>query len=154
MNVNNKGRAYTSGKSCHDDLKWLIISKCLEHGGDPANCFLPVAFNSIAQETGVATNTVRKIWNQFCSAHTLTPFSKGGNFSSKLSAGDLALIETLKTMRGSISLGKIASCARRHRRRARHFSFSFMKGNKIQVTFWKEIFEKENNTCGKSTIYL
>ena len=62
--------------------------------------FLPVAFNTIAQETGVATKTVRKIRNQFCSARTLTPFSKGGDFSSKLSAGDLELIETLKTTRG------------------------------------------------------
>lgn len=107
MNVKNKGRAYTSGKSCHDDLKWLIISKCLEHGGDPANCFLLVAFNTIAQETGVATNTVRKIWNQFYSTRTLTPSSKGGDFCSKLSAGDLQLIETLKTMRGSISFKEL-----------------------------------------------
>ena len=46
------------------------------------------------------------MWNQFCSARTLT-LSKGGDFSSKLSAGDLELIETMKTMRGSISLRKL-----------------------------------------------
>ena len=66
--------------------------------------FLPVAFNTIAQETGVATNTVGTILNQFCSACTLTPFWKGGDVSSKISAGDLELIETLKTMPESISL--------------------------------------------------
>ena len=60
--------------------------------------FLLVAFMTIVQETGAATNTVRKILNQFCSACTLTPFWKGGDFSSKISAGDLELIETLKTM--------------------------------------------------------
>lgn len=69
--------------------------------------FLPVAFNTIAQETGVATNTVGTILNQFCSACTLTPFWKGGDVSSKISAGDLGLIETLKTMPESISLREL-----------------------------------------------
>ena len=95
------------------------------------------------------------MWSQFCSARTLTPFSKGGDFSSKLSVVDLELIEKMKTMRGSLSGSqKIAGCARWHGRRARHFCFSFIRDNKIQVTFWKEIFEKENNSCWKRTIYL
>lgn len=50
---------------------------------------------------------MRKIWNQFCSTRTLTPSSKGGDFCSKLSEGDLQLIETLKTMRGSISFREL-----------------------------------------------
>ena len=107
MNVSNKGRPYISGKSCHSEIKCFIIPKCLELGGDPANCFLPVAFSTIAQEIGVATNTVRKTWNQFSSRRTATPFSKGGEFCSKFSAGDLELIETLKTMRGTISLREL-----------------------------------------------
>ena len=107
MNVNNKGRLYISGKSCDSDLRWLILSKCLEHGGDPASSYLPVAFNTVAQETGVVTNTVRKIWNQFCITRTTTPLSKGGDFCSKLSAGDLELIEVLKTIRGSTSLREL-----------------------------------------------
>lgn len=107
MNVNKKGRLYAPGKACDIDLRGLIISKCLEHGGDPANYFLPVAFNTVALETGVAINTVRKIWHQFCTTRTVAASPKGGDICSKLSAGDLELIETLKTIRGSISLREL-----------------------------------------------
>ena len=81
--------------------------KVLEAWTISRELFLPVAFNFIARETGVATNTVGTILNQFCSACTLTPFWKGGDFSSKISAGDLGLIETLKTMPESILLREL-----------------------------------------------
>ena len=78
----------------------------LEHGGGLANSFLLVPFNTIALvETGVATNMVRKIWNQFGTTCTETP--TGSIFCSKLSAGDLELIETLKKIRESISLREL-----------------------------------------------
>ena len=54
--INNKGQPDISGKSHHSDLPWPILSMCLEHGGDEANCHLPVAFNTVTQETGFGNN--------------------------------------------------------------------------------------------------
>ncbi|KAK2558794.1 hypothetical protein P5673_019009 [Acropora cervicornis] len=100
--------------------------------------FLLVAFMTIVQETGAATNTVRKILNQFCSACTLTPFWKGDTENNVL----------------EYITRRTAGSARRHRRHARHFSFSLIEGNKVQEKSWKEIFKKENNMWQKHDLLM
>lgn len=109
MNVSKKGRTYHLGKSLSDDLRSLVIDKCLKRGGDPAHNFLPVTFTSIAQEIGVAHNTVSKVWREFCQRRRINPLPKGGDHSRKLSDGDLELIELLKRVKGSTQLSEIYS---------------------------------------------
>ncbi|XP_031552128.1 uncharacterized protein LOC116289370 [Actinia tenebrosa] len=107
MNINKAGRSYQPGKSLDYDLREVIITKCFGYGGDPLYNFLPVSLSTIAEEAGVAKNTVRKVWSEFCTTRTVNPRARGGDFCSKLSAGDLELIEVLKTTRGSISLREL-----------------------------------------------
>ena len=53
------------------------------------------------------THTVTKVWKDFCHTHAIESKKRGGDSSSKLTAGDLELIETLKAEKGSISLREI-----------------------------------------------
>ena len=87
----------------------LIIDKCLAAGGDRISGELPVAFETVANEVQVAVNTVSRTWRRFCTTMVEDPLQTGGDFNSKLTAGGLELIETLKTVKGSISLGELYS---------------------------------------------
>ena len=50
-----------------------------------------------------------KVWRTFCYQGSTSALPKGGDYSSKLSDGDLELIEFLKRVSGSIQLGEIYS---------------------------------------------
>ncbi|CAB4004309.1 Ankyrin repeat domain-containing 34B, partial [Paramuricea clavata] len=82
----------------------LIVDKCLQTGGDPAHNFF-----IIAQEIGVAHNSVCMVWREFCQRQRINPLPKGGDHSRKLSDGDLELIELLKRVKGSTQLSEIYS---------------------------------------------
>ena len=76
----------------------------------PNNWLYSSSFESIAEECSVTGLTVSKIWCNFCFHERLTaPLNKGGDFSSKLSDGDLELVELLKTRKGSTQLNEIYS---------------------------------------------
>ena len=107
--VNNSGRVYRSGKALDGDLRRLIIDKCLAAGGNRLTGELPTTFTAIAKVVQVTKNTVSKIWRQYCNDLSDCPLQRGGDFCSKLTAGDLELIETLKNTKGSISLGELYS---------------------------------------------
>ena len=109
MIVNTKGRSYSQGKSLDVDLRSLIIDHCVSSGGNPVNGYLPVTYKSIADTYRVSLNTVSKIWKNFCDSAQVNPDRKGGDRCSKLSEGDLELIEILKTVKGSIQLKEIYS---------------------------------------------
>ena len=95
------------GKALGDDLRRLIIDKCLAAGGNRLTGELPVSLKSIANELCVCENTVMRIWRKFCTENVETPRKRGGDFSSKLTDGDLELIETLKCTKGSMSLREL-----------------------------------------------
>jgi hypothetical protein len=105
--VNKKGRVYRPGKSLDGDLRRLILDKCLTGGGDRLTGELPISMKIVADEVQVTVNTVSRVWRRFCSDSMEDPLSSGGDFSSKLTAGDLELIETLKTVKGSIHLREL-----------------------------------------------
>ena len=108
MNVNKLGRSYHSGKALDNDLRGLIIDRCLRSGGDHISGYLPVPLNALGEDLGVTGNTVAKIWRNYCFKDRRTvPLEKGGDYSRKLSDGDLELIEMLKIYEGSIHLGEI-----------------------------------------------
>lgn len=108
MNVNKLGRSYHSGKALHIDLRGLIIDRCLRYGGDQISGYLPVQFKALGEELGVSGNTVAKIWRNYCfNDRRTSPLARGGDYSRKLSDGDLELIEMLKTTQGSIQLREI-----------------------------------------------
>jgi transposase len=107
--VSKSGRTYQNGKATGDDLRRLIIDKCLAAGGDRISGHLPTTYTAIANKVLVTANTVSKIWRRFCTDMTDSPLQRGGDFCSKLSAGDLELIETLKNVKGSMSLQEVYS---------------------------------------------
>ena len=109
MLVNTKGRSYSQGKSLDVDLRRLIIDHCIPSGGNPVNGYLPVTYKSIADTYRVGLNTVSKIWKNFCDSAQVNPDRNGGDRCSKLSEGDLELIEILKTVKGSVQLNEIYS---------------------------------------------
>lgn len=109
MNVSKKGRSYSQGKSLDGDLRRLIIDHCLSSGGNPVNRYLPVTYKSIADRYRVHLSTVTKIWKNFCDKAQVNPDRKGGDRCSKLSEGDLELIEILKSVKGSVQLKEIYS---------------------------------------------
>ena len=110
MNVNKFGRSYSLGKSLDTDLRNLIIDECLKSGGDAAFGYLPVTYVSIASRFNVSANTVSKIWKKFCNERrNIDPSPKGGDHSSKLSEGDLELLEILKKTHGTIQLNELYS---------------------------------------------
>jgi hypothetical protein len=102
--VSKSGRTYQNGKATGDDLRRLIIDKCLAAGGDRISGHLPTTYTAIANKVLVTANTVSKIWRRFCTDMTYGPLQHSGDFCSKLSARDLELIETLKNVKGSMSL--------------------------------------------------
>lgn len=104
------GRSYHSGKALDTDLRHLIIDECINSGGDTISGYLPVTYVSVASRFHVAVSTVSKIWKNFCfRERRVDPLSKGGDRCSKLSDGDLELIEILKTVKGSIQLKELYS---------------------------------------------
>ncbi len=73
-------------------------------------CLLQVTNLSIASRFDVSANTVSKIWKNFrYQGRTIGPSPKGGDRSSKLSEGDLELLEVLKKTHGTIQLNKLYS---------------------------------------------
>ena len=57
----------------------------------------------------ISPRTVSKIWKNFCHTHAFESKIRGGDFSSKLTARDLELIETLKAENGYKWLTELAS---------------------------------------------
>ena len=110
MNVKKFGRSYSLGKSLDTDLRNLIIDECLKSGGHAAFGYLPVTYVSIASRFNVSANTVSKLWKKFCNERRyIDPSPKGGDHSSKLSEGDLELLEILKKPHGTIQLNELYS---------------------------------------------
>ena len=110
MNVSKSGRSYSLGKSLENDLRRLIIDECIKSGGDATFGYLPVTYVSIASRFNVSANTVSKIWKRFCYEGRKIDLSpKGGDRSSKISEGDLELIEVLKKTHGTIQLNELYS---------------------------------------------
>ncbi|XP_028397235.1 uncharacterized protein LOC114521047 [Dendronephthya gigantea] len=107
--VSKYGRSYRNGKAVEGDLRRLVIDRCLAAGGDRISGFLSTSFTAIAHELKLSPNTVSKIWRRFCESNSEDPIQRGGDFSSKLTPGDLELIETLTKIRGSISLRELYS---------------------------------------------
>lgn len=105
--INKHGRLYKNGVSLSEDVRNLIISDILSLGGNRVTGYFPGCYSQIAQKLRVSTQTVSKIWKQFCDTYDVSSSKRGGDFSSKLSDDDLALIETLKREKGSISLKEI-----------------------------------------------
>ena len=96
LNVNKPGRFYSSGKALCPDLRQPIIDRCLRYGGHQLNGYIPIEFKVVGKELGVTGNTVAKIWRYYCfKDRRTTPLAKGGDYCSKLSHGDLELIEML-----------------------------------------------------------
>ncbi|XP_028395745.1 uncharacterized protein LOC114519771 [Dendronephthya gigantea] len=107
--VSKYGRSYRNGKAVEGDLRRLVIDRCLAAGGDRISGFLSTSFTAIAHELKLSPNSVSKIWRRFCESNSEDPIQRGGDFSSKLTPGDLELIETLTKIRGSISLRELYS---------------------------------------------
>ena len=109
MNVNKHGRMYQPGMALDGELRRLIIDHCLRCGGEPISGYLPVSFTSVTRLINVTANTVSKIWRYFCFHQRQTdPLPSGGDRHSKLSDGDLELIELLKRIeRINTTLGVI-----------------------------------------------
>ena len=105
--VNKHGRLYKSGVSLSEDMRNLIISDILSLGGDRITGYFPCYYSEVAQKFKISVPTVTKIWKQYCETNNVGSLKRGGDFSSKLSADDLELIETLKQEKGSISLKEI-----------------------------------------------
>ena len=104
--VSKRGRTYQPGVAISNDLRNLIISN-ISLGGDRLTGHFPGAYLEIANTLKISPHTVTKVWKDFCRTHAIESKKRGGDFSSKLTAGDLELIETLKAEKGSISLREI-----------------------------------------------
>ena len=105
--VSKRGRTYQPGVAISNDLRNLIISNIISLGGDRLTGHFPGAYSEIANTLKISPHTVTKVWKDFCHTHAIESKKRGGDFSSKLTAGDLELIETLKAEKGSISLREI-----------------------------------------------
>lgn len=57
----------------------------------------------------VNVSSISKIWHNFCENSKVGPNLKGRDRCSKLTEGDLKLIEVLKTVKGSLQLGELYS---------------------------------------------
>ena len=98
------GRTYESGKALSLDLRRNVIDKILEEGGNRISRHIPAGYTMIASHFKIAPNTVKKIWTRFCEQYTEESLPPSRGRPSKLSQGDLELIEALKAAQGSISL--------------------------------------------------
>ena len=87
-----------------EDMRNLIISDILSLGGDRIIGYFPCYYSEVAQKFKVSAPTMTKIWEQYCETNNVGSLKRGGDFSLKLSANDLELIETLNQEKGSISL--------------------------------------------------
>ena len=105
--VSKRGRTYQPGVALSNDLRNLIISNIISLGGDRLTGHFPGTYSEIANTLKISPRAVSKIWNDFCHTHAFECKKRGGDFSSKLTAGDLELIETLKAEKGSIPLREI-----------------------------------------------
>ena len=66
--VNKKGsysRVYRQGQPLDNDLRRLILDKCLARGGDKLTGELPIPMKSVADEVKVTVNTVLRVWRRF-----------------------------------------------------------------------------------------
>ena len=95
-NVNTNGLSYISGKPLSSNLQHLIIDKIIEKGCDPLTMIYPGRYVDIANELKVSSAVVAKIWKNYCESGTLSPIKHGEGNPSRLSEGDLQLIEVLK----------------------------------------------------------
>ena len=85
----------------------MVVDEILRRGGDQSTGFFPGCFSDVAENLNISANTVKKIWSKVHTFYNIDCEKRGGDFKSKLNAEDLALIETLKTQKGSISLSEI-----------------------------------------------
>ena len=102
--VNKHGRLFKSGVALSEDMRNLIICDILSLGGDRATGYFPCFYSEVAQKFKISAPTVTKIWKQYCDTYNVQSLKRGGDFSSKLSADDLELIETVKQEKGSIDI--------------------------------------------------
>ena len=104
--VSKRGRTYQPGVAISNDLRNLIISNIISLGGDRLTGHFPGAYSEIANTLKISPHTVTKVWKDFCHTHAIESKKRGGDFSSKLTAGDLELIETLKQRRDLFPFAK------------------------------------------------
>ena len=110
LTVSKSGRFYIPGKPLSSDLRHLIIDKIVEGGGDPLTMIFPGRFVDIANELNVSLATVSKIWKNYCETGSLSPLKHRGGNPSRLSNGDLELIEVLKRQKPSITHAEVMDC--------------------------------------------
>ena len=82
----------------------MIISNIISLGGDRVTGHFPGTYSDIANTLRISPHTVTKIWKDFCHTYAIECTNRE---CTKLTAGDLELIETLKAEKGSISLREI-----------------------------------------------
>ena len=71
----------------------------------------PGRFVDIANELNVSSATVSKIWKSYCQTGSqLSPLKHRGGNPSRLSNGDLQLIEVLKRQKPSITHAEVMDC--------------------------------------------
>ena len=70
----------------------------------------PGRYVDIANELKVSSAVVAKIWKNYCESGTLSPIKHGEGNPSRLSEGDLQLIEVLKRQKPSISYAEVLDC--------------------------------------------
>ena len=110
LTVSKSGRFYIPEKPLSSDLRHLIIDKIVEGGGDPLTMIFPGRFVDIANELNVSLATVSKIWKNYCETGSLSPLKHRGGNPSRLSNGDLELIEVLKRQKPSITHAEVMDC--------------------------------------------
>ncbi|XP_028414138.1 uncharacterized protein LOC114537201 [Dendronephthya gigantea] len=105
--INKYGRTYGPGKALSEDIRTCVIAELLQAEGDRCTGFTNASFKDVAKRFKISHSSVSNIWRTYCERYTVQESKRGGNFSQKLNADDLELIEILKTENGSISLNEI-----------------------------------------------
>ena len=88
--VSKRGRTYQPGVAISNDLRNLIISNIISLGGDRLTGHFPGAYSEIANTLKISPHTVTKVWKDFCHTHAIESKKRGGDFSSKLTAGSVS----------------------------------------------------------------
>ena len=109
LTIRKSGRSYIPGKPLSSDLRH-IIDKIIEGGGDPLTMIFPGRFVDIANELNVSSATVSEICKHYCETDSLSPLKHRGGKPSRLSNGDLELIEVLKRQKPSITYAEVMDC--------------------------------------------
>lgn len=75
----------------------------VDQGGDIGSCYFPGSYKAVRDRFKVSDFVVRKLWKQICNEQVLEPTKHKSGNPAHLKHDDLQFIETIKTVKPSIS---------------------------------------------------